>query len=286
MNHILPVYQIDERRKERLKPVVIFGRTGCGKNTVMEELLKLGYTRIVEYTTRPKRDGETEDDYHFVTEEEYMKLSLNGKFAEDKSYNTIYGIWRYGALKSDFCEDKVAIMGPRQLMQIWERNIPVTSIFIDTPLECIYERTGKRGDNINEVKRRIEADDKVYEAIKDKATMIVDGTKSVEDILTYLRSHLGMKIWVDDVRNAPEGYLRCHSTNETIRAIEKFGTPWLIDFDHDAGDYASDGGDFIRIMDWMEMHGISTDVRIHSMNPVGRRRMEEIARKNGWRIIP
>jgi hypothetical protein len=59
----------------------------------------------------------------------------------------------------------------------------------------------------------------------------------------------------------------------------------VIDLDHDAGDYASDGGDYIRFLDWLEEQGV-VDHRFyfhfHSKNPVGVRNMRAILRKNGW----
>lgn len=94
-----------------------------------------------------------------------------------------------------------------------------------------------------------------------------------------------MKLWVDDVREAPIGYIWCKSVNQAKEAISANGIPEVIDFDHDAGDYASDGGDFIRLMDWMEENNISCSVCIHTMNPVGRQQMIAIARKNNWKIV-
>lgn len=51
-----------------------------------------------------------------------------------------------------------------------------------------------------------------------------------------------MKLWIDDVRPAPDGYIWCKSVNETIAIIENNSDISLIDIDHDAGDYYSDGG--------------------------------------------
>ena len=59
----------------------------------------------------------------------------------------------------------------------------------------------------------------------------------------------------------------------------------VLDLDHDAGKYAKYGGDFIKILDWMEETGRSYPVRFHTANPVGKINMELIARKNGWKII-
>lgn len=105
-----------------------------------------------------------------------------------------------------------------------------------------------------------------------------------------------MKIWVDDVRPAPDGYVWCKSVNETIGAIDAintmsddFDTPiTLIDLDHDAGDYAIDGGDYIKILDYLEeCYGkdLPFALRLHSMNPVGIQNMRRIIEKNGWEEI-
>lgn len=108
-----------------------------------------------------------------------------------------------------------------------------------------------------------------------------------------------MKIWMDDVRPAPEGYVWCKSVNDAKDSIilrEKWnGLPWpyetadevirpyeLIDIDHDAGDYAWDGGDYIKLLDWLEETGRNYPIRIHSMNPVGVQNMRAIIERNGW----
>ena len=98
-----------------------------------------------------------------------------------------------------------------------------------------------------------------------------------------------MKIWVDDLREAPNGYVWCKSVGQTkqvIRAQELIHEPIeILDMDHDAGDYAFDGGDFIKILDWMEYTNRNYPIRIHSMNPVGRENMRAIIRRNGWEEV-
>lgn len=99
-----------------------------------------------------------------------------------------------------------------------------------------------------------------------------------------------MKIWVDDVRPAPEGYYWAQSVNDAKAALllsERYNvTIELLDLDHDAGDFVEYGGDYIKILDWMEETGRGCPVRFHTANPVGRMNMTAIAKKNGWRIIP
>ena len=122
-----------------------------------------------------------------------------------------------------------------------------------------------------------------------------------------------MKIWVDDVRPAPEGYDWFKSVEKAKDAIieaecvvdsidykdrythdpldwtdcclRKRYTIELIDIDHDAGEYVSDGGDYIRLLDWMEKTGRSYPIRIHSMNPVGVENMRRIIQRNDWEEV-
>lgn len=101
-----------------------------------------------------------------------------------------------------------------------------------------------------------------------------------------------MKIWVDDVRPAPEGYYWMRSVNEIKREIEYLDNVGfflgerdpieLIDIDHDAGDFEYDGGDYIKLLDWLEETGRNYPIRIHSMNPVGVSNMRAIIKRNGW----
>lgn len=97
-----------------------------------------------------------------------------------------------------------------------------------------------------------------------------------------------LRIWVDDIRPAPAGYIWLKSVNETIQYLSNMSDGYaieLIDLDHDAGDFAKDGGDYIRILDYLETVGYSGAIRIHSMNPVGVQNMRNIIQKNGWREI-
>ena len=89
-----------------------------------------------------------------------------------------------------------------------------------------------------------------------------------------------MKIWVDDLRPVPVGYEGTKSVDETIALIEeieaKGETIELIDLDHDLGEYASYGGDAIRILDYLVERETFYPIEIHTANPVGRANMERM----------
>lgn len=103
-----------------------------------------------------------------------------------------------------------------------------------------------------------------------------------------------MKLWIDDVRQPPDpDWIVIHSVNEAKAAIKWYEHQYhddtiLLSFDHDAGDYAKDGGDYIKILDWLEREGIVDTgyfFHIHSQNPVGVQNMRTIIDHNGWREI-
>ena len=113
-----------------------------------------------------------------------------------------------------------------------------------------------------------------------------------------------IKIWVDDIREKPEDYdFWLKSTEETIRTItEEFcwhpNQEIILSLDHDCGDYKEYGGDYIRVLDYLDeqynYHPYSKFSRfikekvtfhLHTANPVGRDNMKRIIQKNGWREV-
>ena len=89
-----------------------------------------------------------------------------------------------------------------------------------------------------------------------------------------------MKIWLDDIRPAPEGYVWCKSVNIAKRTIESAEEPIvLIDCDYDLGDYAYDGGNGIKLLDWMVENERFYPIRLHTTNPVGRENMLRMIRR-------
>lgn len=104
-----------------------------------------------------------------------------------------------------------------------------------------------------------------------------------------------MKLWIDDVRPIPEDWKvwdKCRkSVNEAKELIEEverlFGNNEIefIDIDHDAGEYAQYGGDYIKLLEWLEETGRNYPIHIHSMNPIGVQNMRAIIQRNGWKEI-
>lgn len=89
-----------------------------------------------------------------------------------------------------------------------------------------------------------------------------------------------MKIWVDDLRPVPQGYEGAKSVNEAIELIRKAEKNGIeievLDLDHDLGDYSKDGGDAIKLLDWLAERETFYPIEIHTANPVGRANMERM----------
>lgn len=78
---------------------IIVGKSSTGKDTIFNRLLlssDLKLKKLVTYTTRPMRSGETEGmEYHFVDNAALKNIEQEGRLIEKRSYDTIHGIWSY-----------------------------------------------------------------------------------------------------------------------------------------------------------------------------------------------
>lgn len=102
-----------------------------------------------------------------------------------------------------------------------------------------------------------------------------------------------MYLWVDDLRQPPKDgndWLWARSVLEAKTIIILYERrnerePIYIDLDHDAGDYAWDGGDYIEVLKWLERQELPNKdytFHLHTQNPVGRDNMRAIINSNGW----
>ena len=105
---------------------------------------------------------------------------------------------------------------------------------------------------------------------------------------------MAFKLWIDDVRPAPKGYVWCQSTNEALCLIvDNINSVEELHLDHDMGD--TFGGDAIIILNELERKSHWDDdfadavnnivFKIHSANPVGVDNMRRIIQRNGWKEV-
>lgn len=95
----------------------------------------------------------------------------------------------------------------------------------------------------------------------------------------YINEKNGIKVWLDDERHSPSGYIHFKTVPELISFYEKNHDKIIeMSLDHDLGENTSTGYDFVL---WLEekvhfgKYNNIPDIKVHSANPVGRKRMNQ-----------
>lgn len=118
-----------------------------------------------------------------------------------------------------------------------------------------------------------------------------------------------MKLWLDDTRPAPEGYIwvktvdeaiyeiMCHEKEEDIvfkqyilegldweRTAARLRVYYIteISCDNDLGEGEVEG---YKLLNWLEATGRNYPIHIHTANPVAAERMRQIIGRNGWKEV-
>lgn len=169
--------------------ICILGKTCSGKTTIVDELLKNhGFSKIITYTTRPMRTGETNHkDYHFISNKEFMDKIREDFFAEWKTYTTKQGIWHYGVSLQDIInssDKSIVIITPEGFRDLRERfNFNCFSIYINCSNNIIIDRLIKRGDNNDEAARRLKADNKDFKHVEKDVDRIVYNNGDINETI-------------------------------------------------------------------------------------------------------
>ena len=87
-----------------------------------------------------------------------------------------------------------------------------------------------------------------------------------------------MKIWLDDIRPAPEGWVWIKNGKEMTMILSRDYSIEEISLDHDLGEDSISGYEILEIIETKIAVGLWLGnipiFRVHSMNPVGRKNME------------
>jgi len=160
--------------------IILIGESASGKSTVEKQLVNCGYSKIVSYTTRPMRDGETDGvDYHYISKEDFSYHLKINFFAE----YTMYNGWYYGIAHEDCLDNSICVVEPhgfRQLLKI--EDLHIKSFYIKVPERVRLKRMVDRGDNLMEVFRRIFSDQGLFQFIDKEVDYVVENI-AVNDCL-------------------------------------------------------------------------------------------------------
>lgn len=154
----------------------LVGKSGTGKDTVMEQILAdkdLKIEKIVPYTTRPKRENEIEGvNYHYVDILKMEQMEREGLIIERRSYDTVHGIWNYFTADKDIDRQKdyIIITTQEALERFVEKfgqdNIYVIYLQLDDRVRlerCIAREAMQENPNYKEVCRRFLTDENDFD---------------------------------------------------------------------------------------------------------------------------
>lgn len=142
----------------------ILGISGSGKTTIAKKIEKtMNIPLLVSYTSRPIRPGEVEGVDYIYVDNKYFDDHFD-EFIDIREYTVFDGsIWKYG-YKDDGINAKnndyllvIDAIGFEYFKQYFCPDY-LRAIVVNSPISQLYDRAENRGDNIEEIKRRINDD--------------------------------------------------------------------------------------------------------------------------------
>jgi len=163
--------------------LILLGPSASGKTESAKIMLnRYPISRVVTYTTRPKRVNEIDGfDYNFTTEDQFDRLEQDRFFAETAAYNG----YRYATPLNQLRDDKLIILEPLGLESFVKLRVcTIVAIYLQTSESVRYERMRYRGDTKEQAESRIASDRERFDLMKiEHLDMVIDTTNmSVSDI--------------------------------------------------------------------------------------------------------
>lgn len=132
-----------------LRPIIVSGPSGSGKDTIIKELIKRNpfIHDAVGYTTRMPRKGETSGkDINFTTEEEFAKMIENNQFIEYAKFAGNYYGMPFSEVEMSSKRLTIFNVGVSAASVIKSSSSSSTTILVLPPSkEELLVRLGERG---------------------------------------------------------------------------------------------------------------------------------------------
>lgn len=190
------------------KIFLLMGKSTSGKDTIYRNLIEdesLFLKKVVPYTTRPQRSGETDGvQYFFKTEEEYQDLKKKGQIIEERTYHTNYGEWRYFTVDDgqiDLSDGDYLVIGTLEsycYIRDYFGKENVVPLLIDVEARIRLERAMKRegkqeNPRYDEMCRRFLADEEDFSEDKLGAAGIATrfpNNYKIEDCISSIKAFI------------------------------------------------------------------------------------------------
>lgn len=187
---------------------VLMGKSSTGKDSIYGELFQreIGLKKAVIYTTRPKRDEETDGvEYHFVTKEEHDRWEREGKLIESRCFHTVLGDWYYFSVddgKIDLQNHSYLVINTLEgfvRTRDYYGTDKVIPIYVEVPdgerlLRAVKRENSQTKPNYEELCRRFLADSKDFSEKNLKKCGINEENRFVNEDLQKCIEEVGQYI--------------------------------------------------------------------------------------------
>ena len=153
------------------KIIAIMGEAGTGKDSLMQEILKLKpeFHEIISCTTRPMREGEAEGvNYYYYTPEQFGDRVLHDEMLEC----TVFNDWFYGTSYDSVRSDCINIgvfnpTGVESLLARSDVDVKVIRVVAEDKTRLIRQLNREEWPDVREIIRRFNADWMDFDGIEE-----------------------------------------------------------------------------------------------------------------------
>ena len=139
-----------------MRIVIITWVSWSWKTTLQESLLKKGWKRPINFTTRKPRNENEVDEYVFLNKEQFVKKLINWDFLEFTQYNwNFYGVSNTLTEDANYCIILDPIWRAQVMNTLSYKGISYETFYIDIDPEEQLKRLRKRGDTEEQIKLRL-----------------------------------------------------------------------------------------------------------------------------------
>lgn len=182
------------KKGETLKKIFVFlGYSGSGKSTLEEYISEnMDIPRLISHTSRPPRDVEEvrTQAYHFVSDTFFKENE--DEFIEHREYQVATGdIWNYGIHESELDRKTCAAVvvdpyGYSALVGYFKDTlVEIVPIFVQVDKDILETRLIARGDDKEEIDRRLADDKERFTPFLEKENYYTVCNNESPDVMIY-----------------------------------------------------------------------------------------------------